>query len=1207
MRGNRGHFSIHVLAAVCAGLLCVTLFTGCPGGTVQEDVVGADTPPSDGFIPGVDTDDDAAIEYGEIQLDLLAPMLNCGIPCPAGFQDAESLCGWHLGESFSFRVRARHTALGLEGVEGIARVKLYQHWPTGDGDILLKTLSNPEADGLFTFQVERSQLDLPDPADGTYWLRVEVTSEIKDLDGIPMTKEIIIPLDVDTQGPELKVITPSAGQKLSNTASIAFTAEEASHAAGIKELKVLIQRGQGNWDDLEVPLPVINSNAKATYVETLDLTEEDTQDTTIRVEATDCLGNISHADVDVRIIAIPRFVHPSAIQGVTAEDQIAVFGRIYATQGDGLTGDPSEPPLDLLVTSNLGAFVAWGDTTTTFAPPVLVAHQGGLLDARFQDMSGDGVPDLVLLSPDGVQEERVVTLWIQDTSSGTKPQGLRTFQLKEKRAVQLFANKLDVADVTGDSRADVLVISTEENESLHVLHHSGKTAGVPGDPPAYLGYPFEFTGVTGGVDIGHADTNGDGAVDIIVGREGASALTTFFNDGAGMFDIGVDSLIGFGNGTGKLKVTNLHSDDSVEDVIVFHEELQALIMVENTESGYFDFPGVPIGSDVETWGNAGTGSQISSKAVEYDLLPESGSMVVVGAEIGGFVRGYFDADDDLDLAVTTPGDKLVRIYKGVPSGNFEGMFRQERFLNGGDSPAAIAAGDFNGDGMDDIAVVNEGTDKITLLMSENGDYHATTEIPMPLDPTWDAGQLEPTHALVADFGQPLENGQTVPDGREDLLVITAPVSQTWYLATDDPQEDGATDIDTPLFLTYLGLGHPDGPRYNYMKSAVSYRMSDAVSGAEVGNFDGDYYPDVAISTPADPSDAASGGNFDILRGGLSPLVADPTNDGESLEFGRIAGRFWPLGGFIGPRTPSDIGVGLLNGDDELDDIVLIAPQVGDISDPSDFQWARAAAYLTRYNKTWNACEATYNQVSYECCQAQDPALPCGPSINDVCQDAEKGNCEGPFTFPDEVGYGPIKVIVDYISYDANLNGPDDVPDVLVLNEGSFNFSYFIGEQTNDSYTFQTDGDQPSMYAVGAGPVDMDVGDLDGDLIPDVVVALKSSLVIAYGQDDPIHHFQTAKPLEKGPDAADMAPTGVLMADVNLDGFMDIVTSSQSESRIWIYISAGDRDYLGPYSFDCGLDPVDVAVIDWSGTECPNLVVVNKGSKSISLLRNERCD
>jgi len=47
------------------------------------------------------------------------------------------------------------------------------------------------------------------------------------------------------------------------------------------------------------------------------------------------------------------------------------------------------------------------------------------------------------------------------------------------------------------------------------------------------------------------------------------------------------------------------------------------------------------------------------------------------------------------------------------------------------------------------------------------------------------------------------------------------------------------------------------------------------------------------------------------------------------------------------------------------------------------------------------------------------------------------------------------------------------------------------------------------------------------------------------------------PLEKGPNAQNMSPTGVLMADVNIDGYMDIVTSSTGDSLIWIYVSGGD--------------------------------------------------
>ncbi|MFH1532021.1 MAG: VCBS repeat-containing protein [Pseudomonadota bacterium] len=1214
MRGNRSRYPVLTLAAICAGFFMAPLLTGCPGNTPQEDVVGADTGEPDGVVdPDAEIDVVPPIDYGQISIRLLPPGEFCGCSGPPIFQTAETLCGWHLGDTITFRVEALHTALGFEGAKGIEQVKLFQHWPTDPtGGIKLRTLSSPDVDGLFTFEVDRAQLDLPDPPDGTSWLRVEAVSKIKGTDGLAMTKEFVIPLDVDTSGPQIKIIAPSPGQKLSATASIVFTAEEGGATSGIEGFQVLIQRGPEQWEPLDVSFPILEPNAKNTYVDTLDLKDEETQDTTLRVEGTDCLGNVTHVDVNVRIIAIPRFVTPPTLQVEAGEEQAPIFDRIYALQGDGLTGNPAEPPLDLLVTADLGAYVAWGHPDGTFDPPVLVAPKPTTKDARFMDMTGDGIPDLVLLSTEANQDENVVTLWVQDTSTDAKPAGLRTFQFKEKRNVQLEANKIDLADVTSNGRPDVLVISTEENESLHVLHHTGKTAGVPGSPPAYLGYPYEFTGVTGCVDIGHTDTNGDGAVDVIIGREGSSAVTTFLNDGAGMFDIGVDSLLGFGNGTTRLLVTNLHSIDAVQDLIVFHEELKALIMVENVGNGYFNFDGIPIGGDLGTWGNEVTGSQLPRLAVDYDDVVEAGTLIMIDAPIGGFVRGYFDGDDNLDLAVTTPGDKLVRIYRGVPDAGFEGNFRQERFLNAGESPDALAAGDFNGDGMDDLAVVNKGTGRITLLLSEDGDYHATVEIPMPLKPTWDSGQVEPMQALVADFGGPKENGTQAPDGREDLLVITQPVEQTWILASGLPDVgEVEEDIATPLLLTYLGLGQPTGPNFSFVKSAISYRMKAPISGAVVGNFDDDSYLDVAISTSADPASALDGGNFDILRGGKSPLKSDPTSDGESLEGPPpIPGRFWPLGGFLGPRSPTGIGVGLLNGTtdtDTRDDIVLIAPEVGDISDPSTYQWPQAVAYISRYGQKWNTCENTYNQVSFMCCQPNDPALPCAPHPTYFCPSSETGACEGPFTNIDKVGYDPIKVVVDRISYDAGTNQPDPVPDVLVLNQGSFNFSYFIGSQTQDTYSFQTTAGQPNMYAVGANPVDMDVGDLDGDLIPDVVVALQSSLVIAYGKDDPIHHFETAKPLEKGPDSEDMTPTGVLMADVNLDGFMDIVTSSTGKSRIWIYISAGDRDYLGPYPFDCGQDPVDVVEIDWNGTQCPHLAVVNKGSKSVSLLRNERCD
>ncbi|MBM4371270.1 MAG: VCBS repeat-containing protein, partial [Deltaproteobacteria bacterium] len=591
------------------------------------------------------------------------------------------------------------------------------------------------------------------------------------------------------------------------------------------------------------------------------------------------------------------------------------------------------------------------------------------------------------------------------------------------------------------------------------------------------------------------------------------------------------------------------------------------------------------------------GSQIPLDGLAFDEELESGRLVLVGADLHAFVLGDFNGDGVRDLAATTPADKMVRIFTARPQGAFEAEFFQDRFLNGGDSPGPLAAADFNEDGVDDLAVVSTSLGQVTLLLSEDGGFHATLELPMPLKPTWAAGQIVPAGGLVADFGRPPGSGTALPDDREDLLIYTEPVPQRWLLPGEEDEPEVKISSVTLLF-TYLGLGSPVGPDYAPVKASVSHRMTAPLSGAATGDFDGDGFPDVVVATRTAPDSLTTGGNFDILRGGLNPLVTQPTGNGTEVEHG-VAGRFWPLGGFIGPENPSGVATARLNGD-VLDDLVFIAPESGSISDPATFQYAKAVGLLTRYNKGWNSCPGSYNQVSFLCCAPEDTALPCPPSVDDLCLSFTPNVCEGAQSQMNALGKDPTAVAVDLI------NG-DDVPDVVVVNRASFNFTYFQGLRQGDQYLFQSPQEPPNLYPIGADPIDIDIGNLDDDGLPDVVAALSSSIVVIYGRDEPLHEFELGIPLDKGPDSQDMTPSGVLMADVNMDGYVDIVASSTHKSLIWIYISAGDRAFLGPFPFDCGRDPVDVLRIDFDVDGCPDLAVVNAGSKTVSLLRNERCD
>ena len=171
MRGDESLFPAQTRTAAVVRLLLAALLAGCGGATPGEDVVDELETPDTGPVE-TDTAGDIPDEilYGEIEIRVLPPASYCGCSGPPTFQTEETLCGWFLKDLFQFRVQALHTALGYEGVEGIERVKLFQHWPGDpDGGVKIRTLPKPDLDGLFTFEVDRAQnLARSDPPDGTY-------------------------------------------------------------------------------------------------------------------------------------------------------------------------------------------------------------------------------------------------------------------------------------------------------------------------------------------------------------------------------------------------------------------------------------------------------------------------------------------------------------------------------------------------------------------------------------------------------------------------------------------------------------------------------------------------------------------------------------------------------------------------------------------------------------------------------------------------------------------------------------------------------------------------------------------------------------------------------------------------------------------------------------------------------------------------------
>jgi hypothetical protein len=177
---------------------------------------------------------------------------------------------------------------------------------------------------------------------------------------------------------------------------------------------------------------------------------------------------------------------------------------------------------------------------------------------------------------------------------------------------------------------------------------------------------------------------------------------------------------------------------------------------------------------------------------------------------------------------------------------------------------------------------------------------------------------------------------------------------------------------------------------------------------------------------------------------------------------------------------------------------------------------------------------------------------------------------------------PVALTLGAFDNDATL-------DIAVVNAGASRIELFGG---NGDGTF-TVGQQ--LFFV-QDAVAISTGDLDGDSDPDLVAARTSpgTAAIFLNSSDGFHAF--------GDIGAVAAPSAIAAADVNDDGFADLLVTGRAANRVLVLSGNGDGTFNSPVQFVVGNTPRALAIGDFDNDGLPDAATADQGGGSLSILR-----
>ncbi|MGH7332399.1 MAG: FG-GAP repeat domain-containing protein [Candidatus Rokuibacteriota bacterium] len=474
-------------------------------------------------------------------------------------------------------------------------------------------------------------------------------------------------------------------------------------------------------------------------------------------------------------------------------------------------GDFTRGSSDLVVTNgrsnSVTILLGNGQGGFSVAPDSPIAVGNGPQAVAVGDFTSDGNRDLAVVNAGS----RTVTILLGN--------GQGQFSQAQGSPVGAGSNPQGTAvgDFTRDGNLDLAVVDAVSGTLTILLGDGFGQFGQAAGSPIAVGF--------NPLAVAVGDFTGDGALDLAVANADASNVSVLLNTTSSTttacFAPATGSPITVGTFPGAVAVGDFNHDGPLDLAVTNGLSFNVSILLGNGLGGFSPAPGSPIS---------------------------------VGRQPVAVAAGDFDADGNLDLAVVDAADANVTILLGNGQGSFTRATGSPFAV--GLLPFSIAVGDLNNDGKLDLVTGNLNSDNVTVLLGNGqGQFSQATGSPIAVG-------VGPAGVQLGDFTNDGKLDLAVSNEFSNNLMILLGNGQGQFtnapgspiavdspagLAVSDLNGDGQLDIaSTSNDSIVILLGDGRGRFTEATGSPIA--AGNAAVDVAVGDFNHDGTLDLAVAS-----------------------------------------------------------------------------------------------------------------------------------------------------------------------------------------------------------------------------------------------------------------------------------------------------------------------------------------------------------------------